>query len=152
MLPVVEHVADGAEALIDAVGTVMDLGRAPLMDLHVAAAGDGRWLGLLRMHHLVQDHVGMDVLLRRAAGGAGRRRRHRWPRRCRSATSWRRRAAVPREEHERFFAGLLGDVTEPTAPYGLLNVHGDGGGSAVPPPRSTPTSSRGCGRWPGGWG
>src|SRR5262249_20818390 len=36
------------------------------------------------------------------------------------------RLGVPRQEHEAFFRQMLADVQEPTAPFGLLEVHGDG--------------------------
>jgi amino acid adenylation domain-containing protein len=36
------------------------------------------------------------------------------------------RLGVTSEEHEAFFTSMLGDVEEPTAPFGLIDVQGDG--------------------------
>ncbi len=40
------------------------------------------------------------------------------------------RRGVSAQEHEEFFRGMLGDIGEPTAPFGWLDVQGDGGGIA----------------------
>ncbi|WP_330333158.1 amino acid adenylation domain-containing protein [Streptomyces sp. NBC_00536] len=131
-LPVTEVVldpgaTDPAAALQAAVGLSMDLGRAPLISVHAAALPDGgRWLVLLRLHHLVQDHTALELLLHEVQvflAGRGDELPPPLPFRDFVAQV---RGGVERSEHERYFAELLGDVTEPTAPFGLVDVRGDG--------------------------
>ncbi|MFF4764870.1 condensation domain-containing protein, partial [Streptomyces sp. NPDC001292] len=105
----------------------MNLKRAPLIDVHVAAdaATDSR-LAVVRMHHMIQDHTALDIVLeevRAFVEGRGDALPEPLPFRDFVAQT---RGAVERSQYERFFTELLGDVTEPTAPYGLVDAHGDG--------------------------
>ncbi|SCF99116.1 condensation domain-containing protein, partial [Streptomyces sp. Ncost-T10-10d] len=132
VLPVVELTLDPQSTdpvgeLVATVGSSMDLNRAPLFSVHAAATPDGeQWLGLVRVHHLVQDHTALEVLLGEVAAfltGRGAGLPEPLPFRTFVAHA---RGGTERAAHERYFAELLGDVTEPTAPYGLVDVRGAG--------------------------
>uniref|UniRef100_UPI003B3A4085 amino acid adenylation domain-containing protein n=1 Tax=Longimicrobium sp. TaxID=2029185 RepID=UPI003B3A4085 len=109
----------------------MDLNRAPL--LHASIGEDrasGRWLLLMLTHHLASDHESLEVLREEiSAHLLGRESELPAPLPFRNYMA-QARLGVSREEHERFFRGMLGDVDEPTAPFGLLNVWGEGRGIA----------------------
>ncbi|MFI6158302.1 amino acid adenylation domain-containing protein, partial [Kitasatospora sp. NPDC051170] len=136
-LPVteVELSADGpgaVEQLLAAAGASMDLGRAPLLDLHLAAdpagadGAAGGQLALLRIHQMVRDHTTLEVLLAEVrAIMEGRTADLPEPLPFRDFVA-QARLGTARADHEKHFAELLADVTEPTTPYGLTDVHGDG--------------------------
>jgi hypothetical protein len=107
----------------------MDLGRAPLLRACIAEdRARGRWLLLMLMHHLTDDHESLEVLQEEiSAHLRGRESELPAPLPFRNYVA-QARLGVSREEHERFFRGMLGDVEEPTAPYGLLDVWGEGQG------------------------
>ncbi|MEU8364729.1 amino acid adenylation domain-containing protein [Nonomuraea sp. NPDC048882] len=113
--------------LVAHVGQVLDLGLAPLMDLHVTPVpGTGRWLGLIRNHHIVRDHTALEIVLREVRAILSRRDGTLpKPLPFRNFVA-QARGAVERAEHERYFADLLGDVTEPTAAFGMVDVRGNG--------------------------
>ncbi|MFC3573272.1 amino acid adenylation domain-containing protein, partial [Streptomyces yaanensis] len=119
---------DPAADLISAIGLSMDLQRAPLLDLHVAEVFGGRWLGLVRVHHLVQDHTAMDVVydeVRTILAGRAEELPEPLPFRDFVAQA---RAGLDTGEHDDFFRELLAGVDEPTAAFGVSDVRGDGSG------------------------
>ncbi|HEX8695266.1 MAG TPA: amino acid adenylation domain-containing protein, partial [Longimicrobium sp.] len=105
----------------------LDVRRAPLMRVYAARdAARERWLLLRHLHHLIGDHVTQDVVdeeIRAHLAGCADALPAPPPFRDFVA---RARLGVSRAEHEAYFRALLGDVDEPTAPFGLLDVWGDG--------------------------
>ncbi|RMM38670.1 Amino acid adenylation, partial [Pseudomonas syringae pv. aptata] len=107
----------------------LDLSQAPLA--HLAFAQDSenqRWVAILLFHHIALDHTALDVMsaemLAHVQGSAAQ---------MPAAMPYRNYVAqahlgVTREQHEAFFREMLGDVDEPTLPFGLLEVQGDGQG------------------------
>jgi amino acid adenylation domain-containing protein len=138
-LPVTEVVLEGAgdpvAALAAAAGSRLALTAAPLLRAWTAAEtptpGTGAHLVLVQMHHLVLDHAAQEVILGEVAAVlAGQQDQLAAPVPFREYVA-QARLGTPRAEHERYFAALLGDVTEPTAPYGLTDARGDGTGTAT---------------------
>ncbi|MEU2340165.1 condensation domain-containing protein, partial [Streptomyces sp. NPDC013172] len=122
---------DPEAALMSEVGLALDLGRAPLMDLHVAEISGGRWLGLLRMHHVVQDHTTLEMLQDEVGTIlAGRAEELPQPLPFRDFVA-QTRAGLETGEHEEFFRELLAGVEEPTAAFGVTDVRRDGSGVAT---------------------
>jgi amino acid adenylation domain-containing protein len=108
----------------------MDVRRAPMLRATIAADGEGgRWVMLLQYHHLVSDHTTVEVVHQEIEAylrGEMERLPTPLPFRNLVAQAGLGKSA---EEHESFFRQMLGDVNEPTAPFGLLQVRGDGTGT-----------------------
>lgn len=103
----------------------LDLNKAPLRRL-IVVEDAGCWLLLLLAHHLNEDHTSLGVLMSEIEahlqGGLSQLPP---PVPFREFVHLSRRKDFA-EEHEAFFRSFLSEVDGPTAPFGLLNVHGDG--------------------------
>ncbi|WP_259375544.1 non-ribosomal peptide synthetase [Azohydromonas lata] len=105
----------------------IDVRQAPM--IRAVAAHDparARWLLQLPCHHMVVDHTTLELLVREIALlQQGRQAELPAPVPFRRYVA-QARLGMSQAEHEAFFRRLLGDVDEPTAPFGLLDVQGDG--------------------------
>jgi amino acid adenylation domain-containing protein len=127
-----------AQRLVDACPATVAVTRAPLIHVYVALdpgtavlgrkseRGGTRWLALVRIHHLIHDHAATEILLGEVrAILAGRAGTLPAPVPFRDFV-FRLRAQQDQDDHAAYFGKLLGDVTETTAPFGILDVRGDG--------------------------
>ncbi|WP_230166756.1 non-ribosomal peptide synthetase, partial [Pseudomonas mediterranea] len=107
----------------------LDIRQAPLMRVAYAQDPENqRWVGILLFHHLVDDATSLAVLSAEIEAhilDQGQRLSASVPYRNYVAQA---RLGVSREAHEQFFRDMLGDVDEPTLPFGLQDVQGDGSG------------------------
>jgi len=80
----------------------------------------------LLYHHIVLDHTAFDVVLREMQGFLlGRQVPAAAPMPYRNYVA-QARLRVSEQEHEGFFRAMLGDIDEPTLPFGWQDVRGDG--------------------------
>ncbi|HEX4168339.1 MAG TPA: amino acid adenylation domain-containing protein [Bryobacteraceae bacterium] len=105
----------------------LDIRRAPLIRIFITEdAAHQRWLMLLQLHHLAGDHTTLE-LMQEEIGMQLFGQQDRLP----EALPFRNfvaeaRLGISKAEHEAYFRHMLGDVDEPTAPFGLLEIQGDG--------------------------
>ncbi|WP_308669895.1 condensation domain-containing protein, partial [Xanthomonas bromi] len=136
-LPVEELVLDPAHGEIaqqlqtrfDARHYRLDLGCAPLLRLVLAEdPARQQWVGTLLFHHAVLDHTALEVVgqeMQAVLSGRAETLPAAMPYRnyvaqvCLGATQ---------AAHTAFFTKMLGEVEEPTLPFGLQDVHDDGFG------------------------
>lgn len=105
----------------------LDVRRAPMIRLFVARdPTQQRWIGIQLHHHLVQDAVTIEMM-------QAEMQAHLYQQAALLPTPipFRQFVALTLrpegdDREEQFFRSMLKTVEEPTAPFGLLEVHGDG--------------------------
>nr|WP_269749511.1 non-ribosomal peptide synthetase [Xenorhabdus lircayensis] len=105
----------------------LNLSQAPLLTADIAHdPASHEWLLALSFHHLIGDHMTLELIvdeIRLLLQGDSEELPNSLPYRNFIAQT----LSVPVSEHEDYFRARLVDVDTPTAPFGLLNVQGDGG-------------------------
>ncbi|MDO7929874.1 amino acid adenylation domain-containing protein, partial [Pseudomonas sp. KFB-139] len=127
--PTQGDIAEQLQARFDPRHFRLDLAQPPLLCILFAEdTANQRCVALLLFHHLALDHTALEVVQHEMQAWLLGRQQE-----LGEAIAYRNyvaqaRLGVSREAHESFFRGMLGEVDEPTLPFGLQNVQGDGGG------------------------
>ncbi|MCQ9427498.1 condensation domain-containing protein, partial [Pseudomonas sp. LJDD11] len=125
--PAAGDVLTQLQARFDARDYRLDISQAPLVQLVLANdPANQRVVAILLFHHLALDHTALEVVrqemqvsllgLDASLGQAIPYRNY----------VVQARHGVSEQEHEGFFRDMLGDIDEPTLPFGLRDVQGDG--------------------------
>ncbi|HFZ1794672.1 TPA: amino acid adenylation domain-containing protein, partial [Serratia marcescens] len=113
-------------ALFDPRRVRPDLTRAPLLSFVAAQEEEGSWCVLQQWHHLIGDHSTLAVMQEEInLILAGRGDELAKAPLFRNAVA-QARLGVSKAEHEQFFRTMLADIDEPSLPFGLSDVHGEG--------------------------
>jgi len=104
----------------------LNLQEAPLMQAGIAYdARQQRWLLVISHHHIAVDHASLDIMLDEICLYLQNDTKQ-----LPKALPFRNYVALAKmtsdtAKHEAFFQDLLGDIDQPTAPYGLLNTQAE---------------------------
>ncbi|MBJ2305921.1 MULTISPECIES: non-ribosomal peptide synthetase [unclassified Pseudomonas] len=117
----------GLHERFDARRYRLEISQAPLIRLMYAQdPANQRVVAVLLYHHIVLDHTAFDVVLREMQGHLlGHAAPTAAPMPYRNYVA-QARLGVSEQEHEQFFRQMLGDVDEPTLPFGWQDVRCDG--------------------------
>ncbi|UXV22066.1 amino acid adenylation domain-containing protein [Pseudomonas fluorescens] len=119
-------IAAQLHALFDARHYRLDVTQAPLLRLVRAEDPlNQRIVATLLFHHMALDHSALEVVcheLQACLLGQGAALGQAVPFRNYVAQA---RLGISEQEHEGFFRQMLGDISEPTLPFGLQDVQGD---------------------------
>ncbi|NKF30217.1 amino acid adenylation domain-containing protein [Pseudomonas sp. BGM005] len=114
-------------ARFDARDFRLDLGQAPLIRLMYAEDPlHDRVAGVLLFHHVVLDHTALEVVRRDMQVYLPGQLESLPPAAPYRNYVHQARQGISEDEHETFFREMLGDIDEPTLPFGLQDVQGDG--------------------------
>ncbi|XP_055308628.1 uncharacterized protein LOC129572642, partial [Sitodiplosis mosellana] len=116
--PVLEHLS----RRFDPRHYRFELTQAPLLRLFAARTSEGSWVAIQLMHHLIIDHLTLERLqVEVHAIIDGKIEQLTTPTSFRNVVAHSLLGVKP-AEHTRFFSEMLGDIDEPTLPFGLREV------------------------------